>query len=192
MHPQPRVQGKRAHELQSPQVHRNSPAFPARRFTTYSVLSPAIGLCVTVAGAMRKHCRQLHASVEALRPHGFVVRFMRARPSRQSVHRIPYPTFVTIAIRHSNGNGTTGITNAVSTKVRSEIFFARGLAPKSKSAVRQPRAFHTETFGRRTWPDNAAMVNLMISGLTATLRSHIHRYPLPARYGCAQAPRSIQ
>jgi hypothetical protein len=43
-------------------------------FTTYSELSPAIGLFVAVAGPMRTHRHQLRASVEALRPHGFVVR----------------------------------------------------------------------------------------------------------------------
>jgi hypothetical protein len=51
-------------------------------FTTYSVLSPAIGLFVTVAGD-GLYPRQLRASVEALRPHGFVVRFrMRSSCAR--------------------------------------------------------------------------------------------------------------
>ncbi|MDE2064060.1 MAG: hypothetical protein KGJ00_16800, partial [Bradyrhizobium sp.] len=41
--------------------------------TSYSVLSPAIGLFVTVP-AQRGALSRVHASVEALRPHGFVVR----------------------------------------------------------------------------------------------------------------------
>jgi hypothetical protein len=45
--------------------------------------------------------RKLRASVEALKPHGFVVRFKRVRLTRQSVHRIPRPTLVTIAKRPS-------------------------------------------------------------------------------------------
>jgi hypothetical protein len=45
MHPQPRVRIKKAHELKSPQVHRNDPAFPARVvLTACFVLSPVIGL----------------------------------------------------------------------------------------------------------------------------------------------------
>ena len=60
-------------------------------FTTYSALSPAIGLFVTVTGAMRKHCRQLHASVEALRPRGFVVRGRRIRLVRYPRPSHPAP-----------------------------------------------------------------------------------------------------
>jgi hypothetical protein len=69
--------------------------------TAYSELSPAIGLFVTVASAMREHCRQLDASVEASGPHGFAVRLKRVRLPRRIVHRIPRPTFVTIAKRPS-------------------------------------------------------------------------------------------
>jgi hypothetical protein len=65
--------------------------------TAYSRLSPAIGLFVTVIGAIRY--RRFDASVEASGPHGFAVRLAHARLSRQGVHRIPHPTFVTIAKR---------------------------------------------------------------------------------------------
>ena len=51
------------------------------------MLSPAIGLFVTVASAMRKHCRQLDASVEASGPHDFTVRAQCIR----RVHR-PRPS----------------------------------------------------------------------------------------------------
>jgi hypothetical protein len=45
--------------------------------------------------------RKLRASVEALKPHGFVVRDRHVRLARHRVHRIPHPTFVTIAKRPS-------------------------------------------------------------------------------------------
>jgi hypothetical protein len=50
---------------------------------------------------MRKHRHQLDASVEAPRPHDFTVRGIAIRQLATSVHRIPRPTFVTIAIRLS-------------------------------------------------------------------------------------------
>jgi len=43
-------------------------------FTTYSALSPAIGRFCHRHRRHAKHWRRLHASVEALRPRGFVVR----------------------------------------------------------------------------------------------------------------------
>jgi hypothetical protein len=45
--------------------------------------------------------RRLDASVGASEPHDFAVRFNALRLARHSVHRIPYPTFVTIAKRPS-------------------------------------------------------------------------------------------
>jgi hypothetical protein len=66
------------------------------------VLSPVIGLVVTVAGAMRVHRRQCDAGVEASGPHDFTVRSRAVRYRRKSVHRIPHPTFVTIAKRPSS------------------------------------------------------------------------------------------
>jgi hypothetical protein len=59
----------------------------------------------------RKHCRRLDASVGASGPHDFAVRRLAVRPHaprvrrRCRVHRIPNPTFVTIAKRPSIGNG---------------------------------------------------------------------------------------
>jgi hypothetical protein len=49
-------------------------------FTAYSALSPAIGLVVTVPGAKRQLRHRVRASVEALRPRGFAVRFGALRP----------------------------------------------------------------------------------------------------------------
>ena len=42
---------------------------------------------------------KLDASVEASGPHDFAVRFSASRQKRIRVHRIPCPTFVTIAKR---------------------------------------------------------------------------------------------
>jgi hypothetical protein len=67
--------------------------------------SPAIGLCVTVP-AQREALSRVHASVEALRPHGFVVHLGIARqsiPKRPSHPRVQ--RFVTIAIRPLFGRG---------------------------------------------------------------------------------------
>jgi hypothetical protein len=69
--------------------------------TAYSTLFPAIGLFVTVIGAMRKHRRQLDVSVETSEPRGFVVRIGCTRLLHPGVHRIPHPTSVTIAKRPS-------------------------------------------------------------------------------------------
>src|SRR5579872_377003 len=73
---------EKVHEMLVTTGQANSPAFPARWFTTYSALSPAIGLFVTVP-AQREALSRVRASVEALRPHGFVVRNVM-RSSRAS------------------------------------------------------------------------------------------------------------
>jgi len=78
-HPQPRMQMKQAYELVttgSPKLLRHS---LRDGFTTYSTLSPAIGRFCHRRQRNAKHCRQLHASVEASRPRGFVVRRQRIR-----------------------------------------------------------------------------------------------------------------
>jgi hypothetical protein len=50
---------------------------------------------------MRKHRHQLDISVGISGPHDFTVRNRSVRLARCRVHRIPRPTFVTIAIRPS-------------------------------------------------------------------------------------------
>jgi len=68
--------------------------------TVSFVLSPVTGLCCHRRHADRS--AQLDASVGASGPHDFAVRFSGALVWRTaSVHRIPHPTFVTIAIRPS-------------------------------------------------------------------------------------------
>ncbi len=84
---------------------RKHPAFPhANGFTAYFVLSPVIGL------SCHRHpwklaSQELDAGVEASGPHDFAVRVCAVRPQHIRVHRIPHPTFVTIAIRPSSGAG---------------------------------------------------------------------------------------
>jgi leucyl-tRNA synthetase len=46
-------------------------------------------LFATIAGVMRKHHRQLDASVGASGPHGFAVRIRAVRYRHIRVHRIP-------------------------------------------------------------------------------------------------------
>jgi hypothetical protein len=63
--------------------------------------------CEASSLVMRRHRRQLSASVGAPRPHDFAVRRQaRFVVARHRVHRIPRPTFVTIAKRPLAGSGT--------------------------------------------------------------------------------------
>jgi hypothetical protein len=55
--------------------------------------------------------QELDASVGASGPHAFAVRLSAVRYRRIRVHRIPPPTFVTIAKRPSRGGGTASIYN---------------------------------------------------------------------------------
>ena len=76
---------------------------------------------------MQKHCRDLTPASGRQ-----ATRLRRPRQRRPScaatrVHRIPHPTFVTIAIRPFIRGGTAGITKGVSSKRRSEIFLPEGL-----------------------------------------------------------------
>src|SRR5438874_5701523 len=103
MHPQSRVQNKKAHEV----VTTGSPEQPgiprAMVLTVSFVISPVIGLFCHRRQQVTT-C-QLDASVEASGPHDFAVRVSTFRQACFSVHRIPYPTSVTIAIRPSCGTG---------------------------------------------------------------------------------------
>ena len=100
MHPQPRVRKIRSTQAKSPQVHRRSRHSLRDGFTVSFALFPVIGLFVTVIGG--NLFRRFDASVEASEPHDFAVRLTTRFVSRiESVHRIPCPTSVTIAIRPS-------------------------------------------------------------------------------------------
>ena len=59
--------------------------------------------------SLRRAAQRLAAldpSVGRSGPRDFAVRFGRVRQQRQNVHRIPLPTFLTIAKRPSCGSGT--------------------------------------------------------------------------------------
>jgi hypothetical protein len=98
----------RKHASKSPRSHRDHPAFPhAMVLTAYFVLSPVIGLSCHRRPCDAKHHHELDAGVEASGPHDFAVRVSAVRPRKMfalscfRVHRIPCPTFVTIAKRPS-------------------------------------------------------------------------------------------
>jgi hypothetical protein len=78
-----------------------TPGLPcAMVLTGSSALSLVTGLCCHHHRRDAKHHRQLDASVGASGPHGFAVRAQRHSSFDVAcVHRIPHPTFVTIAIR---------------------------------------------------------------------------------------------
>src|SRR3954468_4743181 len=107
MHPQPRMQNKKAYE-HSHHGHTGFTRHSLRNgFTTYTALSPVIGL--VCHRRQRNISRQLDASIETSEPHDFAVRFRAVRPQHVNVHRIPSPTFVTIAKRPSSGPGRRGL-----------------------------------------------------------------------------------
>ncbi len=132
MHPQPRARWvvKYAHEY-SQRRHRIHPAFPTQWFYGLYVLSPGTGFLAPVIGAMPSHRRPLGISVGMPGPHDFAVRTGSARLTRRRGHRIPLPTFMTIAKRPSCGGGIRGH-NHIFLKNRSEIFLSRGLDERSQ------------------------------------------------------------
>jgi hypothetical protein len=102
-----RTHGPPANKKQaaSPQVQPSHPAFPAQWFYGLYVISP-----VTMLGCHRHRWNRFHqlsACIGAPGPHDFAVRTNAVRPrnhcgSAMCVHRIPLPTFVTIAKRPSS------------------------------------------------------------------------------------------
>src|SRR3954454_11764951 len=90
----------KAYERCHREVHRFHPAFPHAMVLTVSFgLFPVIGLCCH--RRQRDTTRSLDASIEASEPHDFAVRLRAVRQQHISVHRIPFPTSVTIAKRPS-------------------------------------------------------------------------------------------
>jgi hypothetical protein len=107
-HPQPRTQEKSVRVSHHRYAeHSGIPCAMALRLIPCSLRRS--GFFVTVAC---ETSRKLRASVEALRPHGFVVRAGALVSCTTHVHRIPHPTFVTIAKRPSCFRGGTGRTDA--------------------------------------------------------------------------------
>jgi len=102
MHPWSACRKKHAAE---PQVQADQPAFPAQWFYGLYVISPVTGLSCHRHRRDAKHHRQLDASVGAPGPYDFAVRDIVIRLLTRRVHRIPRPTFVTIAKRPSCEHG---------------------------------------------------------------------------------------
>src|SRR5215471_14826982 len=96
----PRAAKKHAAE---PQVQPKQPAFPAQWFYGLYVISPVTGLFCHRRFAII--VAKLSASVGAPEPHDFAVRDIVIRLMTRRVHRIPLPTFVTIAKRPSGECG---------------------------------------------------------------------------------------
>ena len=79
LHPRSRVQSVEGRRHTSIQVQRRHPTFPARWFKAYSVLSPAIRICLSPSSALP--CATLTPTLRLSGPHDFA-RPHRPRPSR--------------------------------------------------------------------------------------------------------------
>src|SRR5205814_8536839 len=92
--------------------------------TVSFVISPVIGLFCHRRQQVTT-C-QLDASVEASGPHDFAVRVSTFRQACFSVHRIPYPTSVTIAKRPFEWDGMAGVLDLIWANREAEYFCKRG------------------------------------------------------------------
>jgi hypothetical protein len=92
-HPQPRVRGKKAHELVTTGTTPSS-GIPCAMVLRLSSCSPrGSGFLAPVIDVKRKLHRQLDASVEASGPHDFAVRPSIARPAMPVRPPHSHPTF---------------------------------------------------------------------------------------------------
>jgi|SRR5579883_30158 len=79
---------------------------PSLREWFYGLLRALPGDRALLSPSPARSPRKLDISVEMSGPHDFTVHIVHARLARQCVHRIPRPTFVTIAKRPSlSGTG---------------------------------------------------------------------------------------
>jgi hypothetical protein len=95
----------------------------------------------------RSSSHRLDISVGISGPHDFAVRLSRVRPARQSVHRIPPPTFVTIAKRPSDGRGMTRGLKDDLPDVTSENACGRLARRANQSRQRNPCQLHSNCCG---------------------------------------------
>ena len=86
LHPRSRAQIDKRKRTRAYRFSGGNPAFPARWFTAYFVLSPVTGLFATVIWRID---HRLDASIGASGPHDFAVRLDAVRQQHFSVHRIP-------------------------------------------------------------------------------------------------------
>ena len=90
--------------------------------TVSFVLSPGTGLSCP-RSPVKVAFHRLDTSVGASGPHDFAVRLARRSSARrQSVHRIPHPTSVTIAIRPSCGTGWRGLVQMICPTAKAKYF----------------------------------------------------------------------
>jgi hypothetical protein len=95
--------------------------------TAYSALFPVTGLfCHRHQRDAQVIVANLNASVGASEPHGFAVRVGASRLAHRRVHRIPHPTFVTIAIRPSWGRGAAGVIVVILARGEAKKFLREG------------------------------------------------------------------
>jgi hypothetical protein len=87
------------------------------------VLSPVTGLFCH--RRLAEDSTKLDASVGAPGPHDFTVRINAARQRHLRVHRIPHPTFVTIAKRPSCGQRDGGMVSTISDFPKGKYFGAK-------------------------------------------------------------------
>src|SRR5580693_7007363 len=127
--------------------------------TVSSALSLVTGLCCHHHRRDAKHHRQLDASVRASGPHGFAVRAQRHSSFDVAcVHRIPHPTFVTIAKRPSCEGGTGKDVEVIWVKSELEYFCRRGwtdkwvICPSGNITHFRPIARLTESVGPAAVP----------------------------------------
>ena len=136
-HPQPRVRKQKSTRANSPQVHRDHPAFPhANGFNgLWRALPGESGFLATVPAVMRQHHRPVDASVEASGPHAFAVRNQRRRLATSFTSTAsPAQRFVTIAKRPSFRAGTARIPKDDLPDGEREKFLERGLDRVSECA----------------------------------------------------------
>jgi len=86
--------------------------------------------------SLSRNCvpRKLSASVGAPGPHDFAVRFSALVSRHQSVHRIPHPTSVTIAIRPSCRGGTVRTLRLIWVSEKAKYFLRGGWTGESKNS----------------------------------------------------------
>ncbi len=116
---------KKAHEqvTTGPPIH---PAFPARWFSAYTRSPRCTGLVATVAPEKHELLKNL---IPASGDQDHTTSPQRSGPrsscAAESVHRIPRPTSVTIAIRPSSGRETRKGKPLICPTAQAEIFAGR-------------------------------------------------------------------
>jgi hypothetical protein len=101
------------------------------------VISPVIGLFCH--RRLQDTSRKLDTSVEASGPHDFAVRIRAVRQRHVSVHRIPFPTSVTIASAPLAGRDGAGLKMLLGLG-KAEYFSQTGWTVKNDRFARQAKS----------------------------------------------------